>query len=52
MVFSVGSVPKHRTGDELKNKNIELNVIGDSREIGRIMEAVHNGYEVGLKIGF
>lgn len=44
IVTAIGSKPVRKIADSLKNLGIPYKIIGDSAEIGRINNAIHEGY--------
>jgi len=47
VVLAVGLTPNRELAESLANTVPELHVVGDCREVNKILEAVHEGWEVG-----
>jgi pyruvate/2-oxoglutarate dehydrogenase complex dihydrolipoamide dehydrogenase (E3) component len=50
IVMAVGAKPVNDLEKPLQNKGITLHVIGDARKPGNIIDAVQEGYSIGLNI--
>jgi len=50
IIFTTGSVPNTQLAEKIKNAGTEYLVIGDCKMPRRILEAIHEGAEAGLKI--
>ncbi|MFO8163075.1 MAG: FAD-dependent oxidoreductase [Thermodesulfobacteriota bacterium] len=49
VVYTKGMVPENSMENKLKEK-VELFLIGDCKEVGRAMDAIHSAYECGLSV--
>jgi NADPH-dependent 2,4-dienoyl-CoA reductase/sulfur reductase-like enzyme len=50
IVLALGFRSNSELADELTGKGIDVRVIGDAVKPGKIFDAVHTGYRVGLKV--
>jgi NADPH-dependent 2,4-dienoyl-CoA reductase/sulfur reductase-like enzyme len=50
VVIPVGGIPNSRLAQDLAARVPELQAVGDCREPGRILEAIHGGFRAGLAI--
>jgi 2,4-dienoyl-CoA reductase (NADPH2) len=50
VIIAAGSCPAGELYDEIKDSGMEVFLIGDARQARKAIEAIQEGYEVGLKI--
>ena len=50
VVLAVGMTPHRQLAEELEQIGINANMVGDCATVGKILEAVHAGWEVGCNI--
>jgi len=48
-VYTKGMVPENSLQEKLNGK-VELYSIGDCREVGKAMDAIHNAYDCAMSI--
>ena len=49
VVYTKGMVPENSLENKLKEK-MEVFLIGDYKEIGRAMDAIHSAYECAMSV--
>ena len=50
VILAIGTKPENKLVEELKRAGFEVLIIGDAQEVGTVMEAVEQGFEVGRMI--
>jgi len=50
IVLAAGMIPDRKLFVELENKGLEVYLAGDCIQAGRILEAVHGGFDLGFKV--
>jgi len=50
VVIATGMEPNNTLFNELKGKVSNLHVIGDSFQARRMLEAIHEAYDIGTKL--
>ena len=50
VIIAAGAVENNALATELKSKGLPVTVIGDADKVGRVLEAVAKGFEIGLSL--
>ena len=50
VVMAIGTQSENKLATELKQAGFEVSVIGDAREVGAVIDAIEQGFEVGTMI--
>ncbi len=50
VIVAAGSCPANELYDELKERGMEVYLVGDAKEARKAIEAIQEGYEVGLAV--
>jgi 2,4-dienoyl-CoA reductase (NADPH2) len=50
VIIAVGSCPEQRLYEELKRTGMEVHLVGDAKEARKAIDAIREGYELGLSL--
>jgi ABC-type uncharacterized transport system substrate-binding protein len=50
VIIAAGACPSGELYEELKDSGMEVHLVGDAREARKAIEAIQEGYEIGLEL--